>query len=264
MADDVLDTIINPMQSDKPRIPLIATFTDFGTRGPYQGQMTAVLAAQAPEIPRVTLMADAPMFDPLSAGLLLSSLCDNLPPDTLLLAVVDPGVGGERRPVMIKTENHLFVGPDNGLFIPMADRAERCEIESIAWRPQRLSDTFHGRDLFAPVAARLAMGEAVEGIPLKLEEMVGYDSPVDESRIIYIDNYGNAMTGIKADRIRHETEFSVNGTALRYARTFSDVAEGQPFWYVNSNGLVEISLNRGSATRLLGLELGMPIKLQLR
>jgi S-adenosylmethionine hydrolase len=249
------------MQSEKPRIPLIATFTDFGTNGPYLGQMAAVLAVQATEIPQVTLMADAPMFDPQSAGLLLACLCNNLPPDSLLLAVVDPGVGGERRPIMIKTESHLFVGPDNGLFIPIVHRAEACEVETIAWRPHQLSDTFHGRDLFAPVAAKLAIGEEVEGIPLNLEEMVGSDSPVDENRIIYIDNYGNAMTGINADKIRDEKVFSLNGNALHYARTFSEVAEGQPFWYRNSNGLVEFAINRGSVARLFDLELGMPVQL---
>jgi S-adenosylmethionine hydrolase len=224
--------------------------------------MAAVLAAQATQIPQVSLMADAPMFDPQSAGLLLSCLCKNLPPDTLILAVVDPGVGGERRPVMIKTERHLFVGPDNGLFIPIARRSQAREIETIAWRPHQLSDTFHGRDLFAPVAAKLAIGEAVEGTPLKFEEMVGYESPIDENRIIYIDNYGNAMSGINADEIKDDKVLSVNGTALHYARTFSQVSEGQPFWYRNSNGVVEIAVNRGSAAHLLDLELGMPVQLQ--
>jgi S-adenosylmethionine hydrolase len=248
------------MQSDKPQIPLIVTFTDFGTSGPYQGQMAAVLATQARETPQVTLMTDAPMFDPQSAGLLLSCLCKNLPPHTLILAVVDPGVGGERRPIMITTERHLFVGPDNGLFIPIVRRSEQCEIETIAWQPHRLSDTFHGRDLFAPAAARLANGEEVEGTPLKLEEMVGYASPVDEKRIIYIDNYGNAMTGINAEDIRDDQLLSVNGTTLQYARTFSQVLEGQAFWYRNSNGLVEFAVNRGSVTRLLDLEPGMSVQ----
>ena len=222
--------------------------------------MTAVLAALAADVPRVTLMADAPMFDPQSAGLLLSCLCDNLPPHTLVLAVVDPGVGGDRRPVIIKNDRHLFVGPDNGLFIPIVDRSETCQIETIAWRPHRLSDTFHGRDLFAPVAARLANGEEVEGDPLEFQEMVGYDLPVDASRIIYIDSYGNAMTGINAEDVGDDKVFSINGAALSHARTFSEVAVGQPFWYRNANGLVEFAVNRGSAARLLNLKPGMPVR----
>jgi S-adenosylmethionine hydrolase len=247
------------MQSDKPQLPLIATYTDFGLNGPYQGQMAAVIASLAAEVPCVTLMADAPMFDPHAAGLLLSSLCHDLPLHTLILAVVDPGVGGERRPLMINNGRHLFVGPDNGLFIPILRDSEQIEIETITWRPQRLSATFHGRDLFAPVAARLASGEAVEGDPLRLEEMVGYNSVSDANRIIYIDHYGNAMTGIDAETISDDQCFSVNRTTLHYARTFSEVGQGQPFWYRNANGLVEFAVNRGSVTRLLGLKLGMPV-----
>ncbi len=246
---------------DNPRIPLIATFTDFGVTGPYLGQMSAVLATQAPQIPLVTLMADAPIFDPLSAGRLLSFLCKDLPPHTLILAVVDPGVGGSRRPLMIKTDRHLFVGPDNGLFLPVIRHFGESEIEVIEWRPHRLSDTFHGRDLFAPVAARLATGKAVEGRPILPQEMIGYGLPMQDNRIIYIDRYGNAMTAIDAAEIGRDAVLSVNGSTLQFARTFSEVPEGQPFWYGNSMGMVEIAVNCGSAASLLSLELGMPVSL---
>lgn len=245
----------------KPGIRLIASFTDFGLTGPYQGQMAAVLASQTPHTPQISLMADAPMFDPLSAGLLLSSLCDDLPPKTLVLAVVDPGVGGSRRPIMIATERTLLVGPDNGLFIPVVRRSGNCEIEAIEWRPERLSESFHGRDLFAPVAARLANGEEVQGSPLKPQEMVGFDSPLDGKRIIYIDHYGNAITGIKAEQVKTDRVFLIHGSALHYARTFIEVSVGQAFWYGNSMGLVEFAINCGSAASLLNLKLGMPIAL---
>ena len=246
---------------NNPRIPLIATFTDFGVIGPYLGQMSAVLATQAPHIPQVTLMADAPMFDPQSAGCLLSFLCKDLPPHALILAVVDPGVGGSRRPLMIKTDKHLFVGPDNSLFLPVIRRFGESEIEAIEWRPQRLSSTFHGRDLFAPVAAKLATGERVEGSRIAPQEMIGYGLPIQDNRIIYIDRYGNAMTAIDVADIGRDTVLSVNGSALHFARTFSEVPEGRPFWYGNSMGMVEIAVNRGSAASLLSLELGMPLHL---
>ncbi|MBT2968394.1 MAG: hypothetical protein B6D72_08205 [gamma proteobacterium symbiont of Ctena orbiculata] len=239
---------------------MIASYTDFGTTGPYLGQMHAVIATQAPRVPRITLMADAPMFDPVSAGILLSYLCDNLPDQTLILAVVDPGVGGERRPLMIRGAKLQFVGPDNGLFVPVVRRYEDCLIEAIDWRPSRLSDSFHGRDLFAPVAAALATGKAVAGIPVEPRELAGYDSNHDSNRVIYIDAYGNAMTGIEADGLSDERTISVNGKALRYARTFSEVPAGQPFWYRNSNGLVEFAVNRGSVSRLLNLRPGMPVQ----
>ncbi|MES9993168.1 MAG: SAM-dependent chlorinase/fluorinase [Candidatus Thiodiazotropha sp.] len=249
------------MQLDKAPIPLIASYTDFGSSGPYQGQMHAVIATQAPRVPRVKLMADAPMFDPQSAGILLSCLCNNLPAQTLVLAVVDPGVGGDRRPIMISSDKHCFVGPDNGLFVPEVHHSGHCEIEVIDWRPPHLSNSFHGRDLFAPVAAGLATGKEISGIPIKPNDLVGYDSPIDKNRIIYQDNYGNAMTGIDAGTVGDDNILTVNGTALHHARTFSEVPAGQPFWYRNSIGLVEFAVNRGNASRLLNLEPGMPVRL---
>ena len=247
------------MRIDKPGITLIASFTDFGPTGPYQGQMAAVLAAQAPKTPRISLMTDAPMFDPQAAGLLLSSLCNDMPSNTLVLAVVDPGVGGSRRPLMLRTERNLFVGPDNGLFVPVVRRCDYCEIETIDWRPERLSESFHGRDLFAPVAAKLANGDEVEGSPLRPQSLVGFDSAQDGNRIIYIDHYGNAITGINAGKIKDNEIITVNGAALHYARIFSEVPTGQAFWYRNSMGLIEFAVNCGSAASHLDLELGMPI-----
>jgi S-adenosylmethionine hydrolase len=249
------------MKLEKRRISLIATFTDFGPTGPYQGQVAAILATQAATVPRVSLMADAPMFNPQSAGLLLSYLCKDLPLNTLIFAVVDPGVGGDRRPIMIKSERHVLVGPDNGLFMPIIRRATDLEIERITWRPDRLSDTFHGRDLFAPVAAKLATGKVVEGTPLTPQELVGYDLPLDSQQIIYIDHYGNAMTGINAKDIPRDIVLNINGSALRYARTFSEVPAGQAFWYINSMGMVEFAVNCGSAANLLNINLGMPVEL---
>lgn len=248
------------MHCDKPPFPLIATFSDFGITGPYLGQMAAVIATQAPSVPQITLMADAPMFDPQSAGLLLSYACNNLPPRTLLLAVVDPGVGGNRRPVMIETERHLFVGPDNGLFVPAVRQSKACQIEIISWRPDQLSATFHGRDLFAPVAARLANGKKVEGTPIMPQELEGYDLPIDDKRIVYIDHYGNALTGIDANKVDQDEVFSLNGVTVHYARTFSEADSGQPFWYGNSMGMVEFAVNQGSAADLLNLELGMRVE----
>jgi hypothetical protein len=248
------------MRVDTPGISLIASFTDFGPTGPYQGQMAAVLASRAPTIPHVTLMSDAPMFDAQASGILLDSLCREMPDNTLFLAVVDPGVGGDRRPLMIRTDRHLFVGPDNGLFVPAVRRSDACEIEVIRWRPERLSESFHGRDLFAPVAARLATGQAVEGSPLKPQELLGFTSLYPGKRIIYIDRYGNAITSIGAKEIDEGEILEISGTALHYARTFDEVAVGQAFWYRNSMGLIELAVNRASAAQLLNLELGTPIK----
>jgi S-adenosylmethionine hydrolase len=248
------------MHFNNPQIPLIATYTDFGLTGPYHGQMASVIAAEAPQIPQVILMADAPMFDPQAAGLLLSYIFKPLPPQTLILGVVDPGVGGNRRPIMIMTERHILVGPDNGLFIPILHRLNNSIIETIDWRPEQLSETFHGRDIFAPVAAKLASGKQVQGTPLLPQDLVAYDSILDFKRIIYIDNYGNAMTAINAADVERNKDLFVNGTTLHYARTFSEVPIGHAFWYCNSLGVIEIAVNCGSAVTQLNLELGMSVE----
>ena len=141
---------------------MILLFTDFGTEGPYVGQMKAVLQAAAGPVPVVDLMHDAPAARPKPAAYLLAALLPALPRDAVVLAVVDPGVGGPRDPLAARLDGRFLVGPDNGLFEPSAARAADAAWFRITWRPERLSASFHGRDLFAPVAARLAVGEAID------------------------------------------------------------------------------------------------------
>ena len=139
---------------------MIVMFTDFGVAGPYAGQMKAALAAVAPAVSAIDLMHDAPVFRPKASAYLLAALVRPLPAGTVVLGVVDPGVGSPgRRPVAARAGGRWFVGPDNGLFAIAAQHAGGGEWWEIDWRPERLSNTFHGRDLFAPVAARLALGE---------------------------------------------------------------------------------------------------------
>ncbi|HEX6011323.1 MAG TPA: SAM-dependent chlorinase/fluorinase, partial [Geminicoccaceae bacterium] len=139
---------------------MILLFTDFGLEGPYVGEMTAVLRRAAPEVPVVNLMADAPAFRPDLASYLLAAVAErSLAPGDVLLGVVDPGVGGSREALALRLDGRWAVGPDNGLFEPMLRRCGRAETFRVAWRPMLLSASFHGRDLFAPVAARLARGE---------------------------------------------------------------------------------------------------------
>ncbi len=138
---------------------MIVLFTDFGWQGPYVGQMKAVLAKQAPREPLIDLMHDVPTFNPRAAAYLLASLIDPFPPDTVFLTVVDPGVGSQlRSPCVMKAAGRWYVGPDNGLFNVIAKQAASYMAWEIDWRPDTLSDSFHGRDLFAPVAAQLARG----------------------------------------------------------------------------------------------------------
>ena len=241
---------------------MIVLFTDFGLAGPYVGQMKAVLHDAAPQRPVVDLMADAPRFEPKASAYLLAAYARGLARSSVFLCVVDPGVGGTRRPLAIEADGRWYVGPDNGLMVIAARRATAVRAWHLTWRPERLSASFHGRDLFAPVAARLALGEAPPGEAVEPGALVGNDWPDDLAEIVYLDSYGNAMTGLRASGVAPERRLNVAGHRLPPARTFSDVAPGRAFWYENANGLVEIAVNRGSAVAALGLALGQPVALE--
>ncbi|MGE0373096.1 MAG: S-adenosyl-l-methionine hydroxide adenosyltransferase family protein [Gammaproteobacteria bacterium] len=238
---------------------MIVLFTDFGPAGPYVGQMKAVLHGIAPGETVIDLLSDAPACDPRAAAYLLAAYAGDFPAGAVFLCVVDPGVGGPRAAVALRADGRWFVGPDNGLFNVVAMRACELEWRDIAWRPERLSATFHGRDLFAPVAARIARGELPPGEPGDAAQRVDRGWAQDYARIIYVDHFGNALTGIRAGGIDGRRRLEAGGRTLAAARTFADVAPGETFWYANANGLVEIAVNRGNAAAALGLRVGDPV-----
>jgi S-adenosylmethionine hydrolase len=238
---------------------MIVLFTDFGLEGPYTGQVKAILDRTAPGVPVVDLFADAPAGKPKPAAYLLAAYGVWFPPGTVLLAVVDPGVGGARTAVVVEADGRWYVGPDNGLFELVTRRADAARIWEILWRPERMPASFHGRDLFAPVAGRLARGEMPLDLLRPSEVARHPDWPDDLSEIVYIDRYGNAMTGLRAALLPDGARLGASGRALVRARTFSDMPAGEAFWYENSNGLAEIAVNTGRAEAALGLSIGTPI-----
>jgi len=238
---------------------MIVLFTDFGLEGPYTGQMKAVLARTAPGEVVIDLFANAPTFDAQSAAYLLAAYTGEFPAGTVFLCVVDPGVGGERRAAAVLADGHWFVGPDNGLFNVVAMRAHDVQWWDLTWRPEHLSASFHGRDLFAPVAARIARGESPPGQRMEPKLRTRRGWPEDLARIVYIDRYGNAMTGLRAANLLVENKLEINGHRLSRERTFSAVPPGHAFWYANANGLAEIAVNQGRAAEVLGIELGMAV-----
>ena len=242
---------------------MIVLFTDFGLAGPYTGQVLAVLQLEAPGVPALSLFADTPAGQPKPAAYLLAAYAAWFPAGTVLLCVVDPGVGGARRALIVEAEGRFHVGPENGLFEIVLRRANAARGEArcweITWRPPLMSASFHGRDLFAPVAARLARGEPPGTLARPTAPHRFADWPDDLAEIIYIDHYGNAMTGMRGDAVAMTARLLCGGRTIAPARTFSSVPSGAPFWYVNSNGLVEIAVNRGRADRLLGLSIGAKV-----
>ncbi len=238
---------------------MIVLFTDFGLNGPYVGQMKSVLAQLSPDSLVIDLMHDAPSFDPEASAYLLAALVGEFPDNSVFLCVVDPGVGSRRKPVVMNSGKQWFVGPDNGLFDVIALHAKAARDSSwwcINWLPQRLSSSFHGRDLFAPVAAMLANGEPVPGELLSIEGRHKSVMEKDLAKIIYIDHFGNAISGIREASVAADQTLIVNGYQFDWARTFSDVNLGDGFWYANANGLVEIAVNQGRANQQYNLEVG--------
>ncbi len=246
---------------------MIVLATDFGL--PYIGQMKAALRKRCPATPIIELFTDLPSFDIQAAAYLLPAYLGDFDPPCVFLCVVDPGVGGARAPLIIEADGHWFVGPDNGLFAPLVRRAAAARVWQITWRPSVLSATFHGRDLFAPVAARLAatlprpnpatLAEATE-----IAGRPGESWPPDLARVIYIDGFGNAMTGLRAATLDADAVIDITGHTLSRARTFSDLAPGAAFWYENANGLVEIAANQANAARNLGLRIGTELRISVQ
>jgi len=239
---------------------VIVLFTDFGTRDPYVGQVKARLAEHAPAQQVVDLLHEAPDFNPHAGAHLLAAFAPGFPPGSVFLAVVDPGVGTPRDAVVVLAGGCWFVGPDNGLLSVAAARHAGTRLWRIAWRPDALSATFHGRDLFAPIAADIARGEFPADKLTPADKLhVEFDAG-DLPRVIYIDHYGNAWTGVRG--APKDARVSVAGELFKYSESFGFVGKGEGFWFVNSVGLLELAVNRGSAAEAFGLAVGDPVQVR--
>ncbi len=236
----------------------IVLFTDFGPSGPYLGQMESVLRQIAPDVPVINLLSNAPTADPRLSSYLLAALRHSFPANSIFLSVVDPGVGGERRAVVLQADGQTFVGPDNGLLNTVAVQAQDAQWLEIVWKPEYCSMSFHGRDIFAPIAAKLAINVA-DGLLQPFDRNDLSEWPQDLAEVIYFDYYGNAMTGLRYLEAFSGKTLTVNGIVINQADTFGDVEEQRAFWYENSSGLVEIAVNKGRAEQQLALKLGTKI-----
>lgn len=244
---------------------MILLFTDYGWQAAYVGQLKAAIHCISKTASVIDLQHDAPTFNPRASAYLLASLIDFLPPDALILAVVDPGVGSTaRRPLVMKADGRYYVGPDNGLFNLVARQARQVEFWHIDWQPRGLTKTFHGRDLFAPVAAMLDRGDSLE-LTLIAHKDIGFaDWPLELAEVIYVDNFGNVITGLKDRSVSTDMAIHLDKCEVCFAETFSAVGEGEGLWHVNANGLVEIAVNQGSAAQIYNLKIGDPVYMMSR
>lgn len=237
----------------------ICLFTDFGAGDLYVGQVEAVLDRLAPGVRVIHLLHEAPAYDIKAAAHLLAALATGLVGNHVVVGVVDPGVGTARGAVVVRADRHWYVGPDNGLFSIVAARAAARSVWRITGAPAGASRSFHGRDVFAPIAAALARNDFPNAILTPVAGLgVGLGGD-DLAEIIYIDHYGNAWTGLRADALPRDRKLVAAGRELAYAAVFGESPPRTAFWYANSSALVEVAIDQGSAAQALGLEIGMPV-----
>ena len=231
-------------------------FTDFGSADIYVGQVKAALHAHAPGCAVIDLLNDAPAFDIRASAHLLAALVRYLPAASVVLGVVDPGVGSAREAVALEADGRWLVGPDNGLFSILRARSGSSTSYALDWLPPPASASFHGRDLFAPAAGAIATRRVdMHARATKRALSVELDA-ADLARVIYVDHYGNALTGVRAATVDSRATVRIKNRDLDRARVFSDVPRSEIFWYENSIGLIEIAANQASASALLGLAIG--------
>ena len=243
---------------------VITLLTDFGTADGYVGEMKGVLASLAPGATIVDVSHDVAPHDVDGARLALARYWRRFPEDTVHLVVVDPGVGTARGALAAESEGRYLVGPDNGVLSPaLLHAGARCGALSV---PASAAPTFHGRDVFAPAAAQLALGAsletlgAVESDPIirRTPEATRRDDGAVQGEVITVDRFGNAVTNLLAMR---GGEVQVGGLSLALRRTYADAIEGDPIALVGSSGLVEIAVRDGSAADRLGLRRGSSVVL---
>lgn len=259
---------------------IISLTTDFGESDPYAAMMKGVILSINPDAKIIDITHQIPAGSIQEGGLIIKESYKYFPSGTVHIGVVDPGVGTKRRPIAVLAENHFFVGPDNGLFSPIIEAQRHTDIihlkEKRYWM-HTISPTFHGRDIFAPVAAHLSlgvnpflMGEKIDN-PATLAYPLPRESNSDlVGEIIRVDHFGNLITNFTRE---HLSPFlSSKGlvitvgslTLKKISSTYNDVPEGQPLALIGSSDLLEIAINMGRAIDYLGKKNAIGIKVIVR
>jgi S-adenosylmethionine hydrolase len=238
-------------------MPIITLTTDFGTADGYVGAMKGVLARQASACV-VDLAHDIPPGDIAHAAWVIATSTTEFPAGSIHVVVVDPGVGGSRREVVLRADGLYYVGPDNGVFAYVAEADGKAHaIEDPRFRAERVSRTFHGRDVFATAAAAIASGlsPAVAGPAVELTGRLPWGRREREvGRVVHIDHFGNLITDLPEDEAGRSV--AIAGTVLPLLATYESVPPGELLAYIGSAGTVEIAVRDGRADRRLGLERG--------
>ena len=250
---------------------IVALLTDFGTRDHYVASLLGTILSIARDVTIVDITHDIEPQNVDEAAYTLGCCYLDFPKGTIFLAVVDPGVGSERRPVALRTGGRYFVGPDNGLFgFLLGEPFEAFEIADPAYTSARRSATFHGRDVFAPAAAHLANGVEISSLGPQLTDLrilTDHNPRADRDRtfgtVVHVDRFGNLITDLTVSDLAGGFVIRINGREVSNLRRFYDEeAGGEPFAIIGSTGRVEISVNRGSAARVLDVRAGLRFELR--
>lgn len=263
--------------------PVVALVTDFGLQDHYVGAVKGAVLAACPEANVVDVVHDLPPHDVPAGALALECAHRAFPAGTVFIAVVDPEVGSERRALAAEAGGYRFVGPDNGILAPVLSVQERARVHAITnaglYRYE-VSHTFHARDVFAPVAGRLAGGMALDEVGPPIDDFVTL--PADEVRavaaneweanVLHVDRFGNLTTSMTEARFEEilrlvdddptEVVVLVEGTVLPIVHSYSEVSEGEPCALVGSSRRLEVAVNRGNASRTLGAGRGAPVRVR--
>ncbi len=258
---------------------IITLTTDFGLQDHYVSAMKAVILGIKADVRLVDVSHEIPPQDVMAGAWVVRNSAMLFPPKTVHLVVVDPGVGTERNPVAIRIGDQFFVGPDNGIFSLIGEdfdyKAVILDNEKY-WREER-SKTFHGRDIFAPVAAHIASGTDLSELGRPLEKLVTYrwampisDKDGIQGWIVHIDRFGNLVSNIPSSLI----EETIGSSKLRIytgntilheiVSTFGSVPDGEPAAYIGSSDKLEIAINKGNAKQMLGVEKGAQISIVIQ
>ena len=259
--------------------PIITLTTDFGTNDYLVGAMKGVILNINPAARIVDINHHIAPFDILDGALAIASAYKYFPPRTIHVVIVDPGVGTERRPLLVSGEKQYFVAPDNGVLSMILER-ESCVVRHVTaehYFLNPISPTFHGRDVFAPTAAWLAKAWQTEAFGEEITDYVRFSMPKAKPAgqaikgvVLRVDAFGNLMTNLTTEDVpaamvaSGDIKLAVNGKEVRkIARTFGDGIPGEPIAVFGSAGYLEIAVNRGNAARALGVNRGAEVSLEL-
>ncbi len=257
------------------RKPLITLLSDFGLRDPYVAEMKAVILSICPDVTIIDVSHEVDKYDVRMGAYMLARAAPFFPEGTIHVAVVDPGVGTERRPIIIESERGFYVGPDNGLLMLSAIKegvAHVYEITNRKYMLKTVSKTFHGRDVFCPAAAHLAKGvkpsEFGPEVSNPLVPTFAQSSVCDREicgEVVHVDGFGNIVTNIteeqlKATGVREGERLSValkeNEVSVKLCSAYGNVSVNSPLAIIGSSGFLEVAVNRGNATQNYGIKAG--------